>query len=202
MSLLSLRFAGSWDAQSPRQPVAKILEILLPYFGLTDLLTDDLELSVIPSPPLIKFAIAIHKDHAHKLGRTTLNGGEGGVSIIFHRRVTRAAIWSKKAAGISSECLNLFFLIMSSSLNHSIKNDAYWKGYICTKTFKETQTDSSPQRPLQSVYCEFRLPAPKTIPMLKLYSFSREKNGENLPLLLWIREYMNNTSVCRIDAKI
>lgn len=30
----------------------------------------------------------IHKHHAHKLGGNPLNGGEGGVSIIFHRRVT------------------------------------------------------------------------------------------------------------------
>ena len=28
---------------------------------------------------------------------------------------------------------------------------------------------------IQSVFCEFHLPAPKTIPMLKLYSFSRER---------------------------
>ena len=61
------------------------------------------------------------------------------------------------------------------------------KGYIkfCTKTF-EYQRDTnlgfiSSEAPkvqlkdIQSAYCEFRLPAPKTTPMLKLYSFSREK---------------------------
>ena len=38
-----------------------MLETQLPYFGLTDLLTDDisLELSVITSPPLIKLYINI-----------------------------------------------------------------------------------------------------------------------------------------------
>lgn len=50
---------------------------LLPYFGLTDLLTDDLELSVIriPSPPLIKFASNTFKTMLTNLEEQLLNGG-------------------------------------------------------------------------------------------------------------------------------
>ena len=190
--------------KSPKQPVAKILETLLPYFGLTDLLTDDLELSVILSPPLIKFASNTYKTMRTNLEKQLWMEGWEGVFFISLTGYYIAPIWSKKATGISSECLNPCFnyeLLLKSQYKKMMPIKFFinnWKGYICTfKTFIQRDTNlwfvssEAPKvqlKDIQSVYCEFRQPAPKTIPMLKLYFFSREKNGENQPLLLLIRE--------------
>lgn len=140
-------------------------------------------LSSVWSPHLpLSNLLAIHTRPCAQTWRNNFEWRGGRGCFLFHRRFT---------TGISSECLNAFFnyeLLLKSQYKKMMPIKFFinnWKGYICTfKTFIQRDTNlwfvssEAPKvqlKDIQSVYCEFRQPAPKTIPMLKLYSFSREK---------------------------